>query len=53
MKLTLTNRVNTPHGEGEIVDFETFDSKRVGVKLDVNPFDYSPAYYFRDQIELI
>ena len=45
------DQVTTPDGKGIIVAFEKFRfTERIGVKLDVNPFPFPIAYYFKSQI---
>ena len=49
--MKIGDRVKTEHGEGEIVDIESFDKgDRYGVKLDNNPFTFPVAYYFKNEI---
>lgn len=48
------DRINTVYGAGTIVDFEVvpgLDFSRPGVKLDENPFTFSPAYMFPKAIK--
>lgn len=47
--MKIGDRVDTPHGCGEIVDWEI--EKRYGVKLDNNPFDFPIAYYFPHELK--
>ncbi len=45
-------RIETPHGPGEIVDIEKHNKfNRYGVKLDVNPFTFPVAYYFEKDLK--
>jgi hypothetical protein len=45
--------VRTPHGKGTIVKFEQFRlTERVGVELKINPFSFTLAYYFLNEIVL-
>lgn len=43
-------RVTTPHGKGTVIRREIWGSSRLGIILDINPFWYSPVYYFRHEI---
>ena len=46
--------VKTPEGMDIIESIEySGNVKRYGVKLDNSPFDFSPAYYNRTELEVI
>lgn len=46
-------KVITPHGLGIIVQEEVFRTcERWGVKLDINPFSFPIAFYFKNEIRL-
>lgn len=49
------DNVKTPEGMGIIIgNIELAGNiKRYGVRLDNNPFDFSPAYYNKTELEVI
>ncbi|MFA5715042.1 MAG: hypothetical protein WC998_04850 [Candidatus Paceibacterota bacterium] len=50
--MKITDKVETPHGPGVIVDIEKHNKfNRYGVKLDVNPFTFPVAYYFEKDLK--
>jgi hypothetical protein len=49
------DKVQTPHGAGEIVDIEHYNridggTNRYGVKLERSPFFYDVAYYWPKEV---
>lgn len=52
--MKIGDSVKTSEGMGIIIDKEISNHiTRYGVKLDNNPFDFSPAYYYKTELELI
>jgi len=52
--MKIGDRVKTPDGEGVIKDIQEYKGfKRYGIKLDNNPFNFSPVYYNKPEVELI
>lgn len=49
--------VETEFGVGKVVDVEIYsrlgNMKRYGIKLNENPFSYSPVYFFEDTVKII
>ena len=53
-KVKIGDRVKTPDGEGILKDIQEYKGfKRYGVRLDNNPFNFSPVYYNKPEVELI
>lgn len=54
--MKLFDIVVTPYGIGEIVDIEHYNrldggTNRYGVKLENNPFSYSPVYFWPKELQ--
>lgn len=51
--MKINDRIITPNGIGIIKEIEEYSrlckklNKRYGVELENNPFNYSPAFYFK------
>jgi hypothetical protein len=50
MRFKTNNRVVTMHGLGTVVSIDEGRCIRYAVKLDQNPFNFSPVYYWEDEI---
>lgn len=54
--MNINDKIMTPNGAGIIINIEHYSrlgkgyNKRYGVELEINPFDYSPVYYFEKEI---
>jgi len=50
-RIRIGSRVDTPHGPGNVCTKEQFRTTlRWGVMLDNNPFSWTPAMYFENEI---
>ena len=53
-KMKVGDRVKTSEGMGVIESIEySRNVVRYGVKLENNPFEFSPVYYNRNELEVI
>jgi hypothetical protein len=53
-RITIGSRVATPDGEGTVSKKEVVrDKHRWGVELNEKRFNYSPAYYWPDEISVV
>jgi hypothetical protein len=54
MEYQIDDRVETQHGEGTVVMLEQLKGvTRYGVRLDTNPFAFTPVFYWPHLIEKI
>jgi hypothetical protein len=54
MKYQIDDRVQTQHGQGTVVMLEQLKGvTRCGINLDVNPFNFTPVFYWPHLIEKI
>lgn len=53
MRIRINSRVVTPIGPGTVVKIDNNDGrvKRYGIELDTNPFNFTPVYYWENEVK--